>query len=156
MDLNKLSLGDRIVAGAGIVLFIDLLFLPWHHVSIGLGAFRATANRTAIESPNSFWGVLAFLLTAAVVAVVLLRRLSTVKLPDLPVPQSQAVFYGTIGIAALLLIKLVIETSYLGYGSWLGILLAGGMVYGGYLISKESESGASGGTSYGSPPPPTS
>ena len=35
MDLDKLSLSDKIIAATGIVLIIDLLFLPWHSIDVG-------------------------------------------------------------------------------------------------------------------------
>jgi hypothetical protein len=139
MDVNKLSLGDRIVAGAGILLFIDLLFFPWHRVSVGVGPFRVTATRSALESPNAFWGWLAFLLTIAVVTTVILRRLSSVKLPDLPLPWNQATFFATIAVEALLVIKLVVETRYLGFGAWVALVLAAAMIYGGFLVSRQAE-----------------
>ena len=132
MDLTKLSLSDKIIGGAGIVLIIDLLFLPWH--SIDLGPFGGSITRTAVQDPNAFWGILALLLAIAVVAVVAVRAFKPeTTLPDLPVSWNQAIFYATAAIAVLLLLKLLIETSELGFGAFLGILLAGGMAYGGFL-----------------------
>ena len=132
MDLNKLSLSDKIIAATGIVLIIDLLFLPWH--SVDLGPFGGTFTRSGIESPNSFWGVLALLLAIAVVAVTLIRALKPeTTLPDLPVSWNQAIFYASAATAVLLLLKLLIETDGLGFGSYLGVILAGGMAYGGFL-----------------------
>ena len=40
MDLSRLSQGERIVLVAGVLLIIDLLFLPWHSIDIG-GAAEA-------------------------------------------------------------------------------------------------------------------
>ncbi|HEU5082272.1 MAG TPA: hypothetical protein VFU14_02950 [Acidimicrobiales bacterium] len=131
MDLDKLSLSDKIIAGTGIVLLIDLLFLPWHSVDLGpLGDY----SRSGVESPNSFWGIVALLLTIAVVAVTVVRVFKPeTKLPDLPVTWDRAIFFGAVATLAVLLLKLVMETDYLGFGAWLGILLAAGMTYGGYL-----------------------
>ncbi len=134
MDLSKLTPGEKIVLAAGAVLLIDLLFLPWHKIDLGI----FTVSRSAVESPNAFWGVLALLVTAAMVAVVVVTRFTAAKLPDVPVPWGQAMFIAGAAVAALLLLKLVLETSALGIGAWLGILLGGGMAYGGFLMRNEA------------------
>lgn len=144
MDLKKLSLGDQIIAGAGIVLLFDLLFFPWHRVSVGFGGFRATATRSGIESPNAFWGWLALLVALAVVVTLLVRRLTTAKLPELPLPWNQATFFATLAIEALLVIKLVAETDFLAFGAWLALILGAAMIYGGFLVWKQpTEAGPS-------------
>ncbi|MBA2283690.1 MAG: hypothetical protein M3527_04395 [Actinomycetota bacterium] len=157
MDLNKLTLGDKIVAATGIVLLITLVVLPWHSIDLceGLGdtgglGISCSFKRTAIQSPNGFFGLLALLLTIAIVAAVLIRKLTTTDLPTLPVGWGKAIFFGSLAALALLLLKLVIETTALGFGSYLAILLAAGMAYGGFLLSKEDDVVAPGG---GTAPP---
>jgi hypothetical protein len=150
MDLNKLSTGDKIAAACGIVLIIDLLFFPWHSIDTFVGTF----TRSAVESPNSFWGVLALLITIAVVAVIIVRKLTTAKLPDLPIPWPQALFYGAIAALALLVLKLIMETEALGFGSYIAILLAAGMTYGAFQISKEGDTAGPSGVGGVAPPPP--
>jgi hypothetical protein len=135
VDLNKLTLGDKILGGAGILLILDLLLFPWHSVDLGI----VTINRQATESPNAFWGVLALLVTIAIVAVVIVRRLTTANLPELPIAWNLALFYAAIATLAILFIKLVSETSSLGFGAWFGLLLAAAMVYGGFVMSKETD-----------------
>lgn len=139
MDLNKLSLGDRIVAAAGILLFIDLLFLPWHRVSAGFGAFKVTVTRSGVESPNAFWGLLALLVTIAVVAVLAVRRFTTATLPELPMSWNQAIFFATVAVEVLLGIKLISETDFLGFGAWLALVLGAAMIYGGVLVGRQPE-----------------
>src|SRR5690349_12858710 len=58
MDLKKLSLGERIMGGAAVLLAIDLVALPWHRISVGIGAFSVSASRTGVESPHGVVGVL--------------------------------------------------------------------------------------------------
>jgi hypothetical protein len=143
VDLNKLTMGDKIVAGTGLVLIISLLFFPWHSVSVEGFGFSQSFTASAIESPNGFWGILALLITIAIVGVVLAQKLGDVQLPDLPIPWNDAKFFATIAVLALLLIKLVVETDGLGWGCYLALLLAAGMVYGGFLIKQEASSSPS-------------
>lgn len=140
MDLSRLSQGEKIVLIAGGVLLIDLLFLPWYDFDLGLVSF----TRSAVESPKAFWGVLAALVTAAMVAVVVVTRFTTARMPALPFPLGQAMFVAGVTVAGLLLLKLLLETDFLGVGAWLGILLAGAVAYGGFLMRNESQ---------GAPPP---
>ncbi|CAB4735609.1 MAG: hypothetical protein F2754_14085 [Actinobacteria bacterium] len=144
MDLSKMRTPDWILGGCALALVIDLLFFPWHKIDINFGPLgSASQSRSGIQSPNSFWGVLALLLVLAILAVVIIRRLTTVKLPDLPISWADALFYGSIATLVLLLIKLVAETDFLGFGAYLGILLAGGLVYGGFATKQVDGSSAS-------------
>ena len=144
MDLSKLTLGDKIIGGTAIVLIIDLLFFPWHSVKLGGGAFSVNYTRSGIESPGSLWGILALLLAIAVLAVVIIRKMTSTKLPDVPRPWGELIFYATIAILVLLLLKLVLKTDYLGFGSYFGILLAAGMVYGGFLGRSDADARSTG------------
>ena len=147
MDLSKMRTPDWILGGCALVLIIDLLFFPWHKIDFNRGPLLGSSGsvkRTAVQSPNAFWGILALLLAIALLAVVILRRLSTVKLPELPISWTDATFYGTIATLALLLLKLIIETNSLGFGSYFGILLAAGMVYGGFASKQADQAAPSG------------
>jgi hypothetical protein len=110
-------------------------------------------TRTAIESPNGFWGILALLLTIVIVGVLIADRIAGASLPELPIPWHQALFYACIAVLALLVLKLLMETDGLGWGSYLALLLAAGMTYGGFLVFKDEGSGASAGGGGGTAPP---
>src|SRR3989304_8454596 len=80
-----LSIGEKIIIIAGLVLFIDG-FLPWYSVSASaeiLGE-RISANWSANgwESPGAIWSVLAILIGLAMAAVVVLKGLTQVEIPD--------------------------------------------------------------------------
>jgi hypothetical protein len=142
MDLNKLTQGEKIVLAAGLLLILDLLFLPWHRISGGVGAaleaLGADTTRTAVQSPKGGYGILAFLITLVMVLQIALAKFTTTKLPDLPVPWSQVHFIAGLVVLGLLFLKLVTETDFLGFGAWLGLLLAGGLAFGGFTIKKET------------------
>jgi len=134
MDLSKLTQGEKIVLGAGALLIIDLLFLAWHKV----GNF----SLQAIEDPNGFYGVMALLVTIVMVGL-LIAKVANAKLPNLPAPLSQILMIAGILVFVLLFLKLIVETTALGIGAYLGILLGAALAFGGYSISKEA--GATGG-----------
>jgi hypothetical protein len=135
MDFSKLTVGDKIVLGAGVLLILDLLFLPWHRISVG-GILDVT--RTGVQSPNAFYGVLALLLVLVMVAQVVVSKLTSAKLPDIPVPWSRVHLIAGVGVFALLLLKLLVETSLLGFGAFLGLILAAAVAFGGYTMSREA------------------
>jgi hypothetical protein len=137
VDFSKMRVPDWILGGCALVLLIDLLFFPWH--SVDLGPF-GDYTRSGLESPNAFWGILAFIVALAVLAVVIVGRLTTAKLPEIPISWADATFYAAIATLVLLLIKLIAETDSLGFGAWLGILLAAGMVYGGFATKQADAS----------------
>jgi hypothetical protein len=146
MDLNKLSLGDKLVAGLGILEFLLLLFVPWHSVDLGFDTLSITAlegDGDAVAWP----AFLALIVLIALVAVVLIR----------PVPWNQAIFYAAVAVPLLLLLKLVLQTDYLSFWAFVLIAIGAGIAYGGYLISKEPEAVGAGpypGGSGAPPPPP--
>ena len=135
MDLSKLSRGDRIVVIAGALVVIDLLFLPWISVSV---PFIGTVSYTGISAPNGFLGFLAALGAASMVAQVIVSRFTSATVPELPVPWPRAHMIGGLAVAGLLLLKLLLQTSFLGFGAYVGILVAAGLAFGGYTVNQES------------------
>jgi hypothetical protein len=137
MDLKKLSRGQRIMSLTAVLLLLDVLVLPWHRISIGAGIFGIDVNRTGVQSPNGFYGLLIALVAVAVVARIVVSEFTSVELPKLPVTWERADLIAGVAAAALVLIKLIAETSYLSIGAWLAVPLAGALAYGGYLRSQE-------------------
>jgi hypothetical protein len=141
VDLNKLSLGDRIVAGLGIVEFLLLLIVPWHSVDIPFGGGTVTLSPLDGEGGAVAWpAFLALLVLIALVAIVLIRKLAPqVKLPELPIAWNLAIFYAAIAVPVLLFLKLILQTDALSFWAYILILIGAGIAYGGFLISKEPE-----------------
>lgn len=142
MDLSKLSQGERIVLVAGVLLIIDLLFLPWHSIDvpdIAKGFVDTSGIDTSIsgvQSPNGFYGVVALILALVMIGQIVLDKLTSVELPSPPVPWSQVHMIAGIAIAVLLIIKLIAETDSLGFGAFLGVLLGLAVAFGGYTIGQ--------------------
>jgi hypothetical protein len=158
MDLNKLPLGAKLVAGLGILEFLLLLTVAWHSVDTGFGTYTATALEGEGDAV-AFPAFLALLLLIAIVAVVLIRAFAPqVKLPELPIAWNQAIFYATVAVPVLLVLKLILYFDYISFWAYVMILIGGGIAYGGFLLSKEPEPEAAAPGGYyggpGAPPPP--
>jgi len=137
MDMiKKLSLGQRTLAAAGVFLLLDMLFLPWHR-SVGIPGIGMSASSGAFQSPDGFLGLLAFLVVAALVAHVVLSEFTSLKLPEIPMSWGRADMIAAGAVAGLLVLKFVMETSFLGIGAWLALPAAGALAYGGYLRNQE-------------------
>jgi hypothetical protein len=146
MDTSRVTAGDKLVVGAGILLLVDLLFLPWHQVF--------SFSTTAVEAPGGWWGTLAALLTLAIVVTTAIRRFSSVSLPTLPRPIGEVNLAANAAVLGLLLIKLVLDLDFLGFGSYLGILLAATMTAGALLGREETDEPPPVGSGGGAPPTP--
>ena len=139
MDLSRLSQGERIVLAAGVLLIIDLLFLPWHSIDLGgLGdGLGIDTTRSGVQSPNAFYGIVALILALVMVIQIVVDKLTSAVLPNPPVPWGQVHLIAGIAVAVLLVIKLIAETDFLGFGAYLGVLLGLTVAFGGYSISQE-------------------
>ena len=129
MDFSKLSREDWMVGGGAIVLIIDLLFLcRGTRIARPFDAARGPTRRAAI------WGVLALIVTIVVLVDLALARFS----PATQIPTTQLgrdLTRAAIAAVALLfvIIKLIDNTSYLAYGTWVGLILAVVIVAGAWL-----------------------
>ncbi|MSO87005.1 MAG: hypothetical protein EXQ71_05740 [Acidimicrobiia bacterium] len=151
MDLNKLTVSDKVIAGSGIVLFIAY-FLPWFKVDF---PFSGAGSVTASGSDVGFlWATLPMLIGLVLAGLVIATKLFDVKMPTLPVPMSQF-FLGLGTLAALLVVlKLIIgedpsELVKRAFGLFLATLAALGLAAGGFLKLKEGDDALP-----AAPPPP--
>ena len=130
-----LGIGEKIIVIAGALLLI-VGFLPWYSIDLGpLGDL----TRNGWQSPGALWSMLAILIGLAMAAVVVLKGLTQVEIPDNVGGVSwPRIFLGG-GVAAFLfvLIKLLNESSYMGFGFYLGIILTGALAAGGFLMFRE-------------------
>ena len=127
MDLSKLSNGQKIFAGAGLVYFIAS-FLAWYSYSI------FTANAWDI---GLLWGSLWALLFLAGAVLILLPAFGA-NAPKLP-----AIAFLAVGALATLftVLKLLIgETDPISasFGIYLAVIAAAAATYGGFLMFKDA------------------
>ena len=145
MDFAKLRREDWMVLGGGVVLIIGLLAFAWYSI------FGATLAATS--SPYAIWGILALIVTIAIVADYALALFS----PQTEIPSTK---YGRdltrLGACALLLlllfIKFISHVGSLGWGFFVDIILAGVVTAGAWLIVQRAATGAITPSSPGSGP----
>lgn len=95
MDLSKLSTGDKVIGGSGIVLFL-FSWLPWFKVE----AFGQTFSQNGWD--YFVTGIVPVLLGLAMVGWIVTTKLADVDLPDLPIPEG-LLLLGMGGAAAALI-----------------------------------------------------
>ena len=72
------------------------------------------------------------------VAQIIVSKFTSTTLPELPVPWPRAHMIGGLVVVGLLVLKLLLQTSLLGFGAYLGILIAAGLALGGCTVNQES------------------
>jgi hypothetical protein len=141
---QKMPLGEKIIVPAAVVLLIDS-FLPWYHISVSLGVLGSvSANRSGWQSPGAIWSILAMLLGLVMAAVIVVSRFTTVQMPALPQGVTWARVHLGLGVAAavFVLLKLLNESSHLGFGFFIGIICVAALVAGGGLLFQTERQGA--------------
>ena len=128
MDFSKLSKGDKILGGAGL-LFLISTFLPWFEFSFaGLGSVSANGWDVGF-----LWAGLPFFIVLGMLVWIGLRSFSAVKLP----PQIPALFLAGGALTFLLpFLKLLIGEDgpiSRAFGLFIAVLAGAGVAFGGYL-----------------------
>jgi hypothetical protein len=152
MDLTKLSLGDKVIAGSGIALFI-FSFFNW--LGYESGPFSESKGAWSFTLT-----LFAILIGIAMVVLVSLKAFG-VDLPALGnITWGQVLLIMGSVAFAFVLIKLIagpnLNTGGLdldidktrGIGIFLGLIATAGLAAGGYLRMQEDKAGG------GAPPPP--
>jgi hypothetical protein len=155
VDLNKLSNGDRVVAGAGI-LFLISMFFPWWGIDTEFGS-----------GSNSGWdyflgGILPLIIVIGMIVCIAIQRFSTTELPALPLPWAQVYLIAGAVVALILVLRTAITSSEeaLGvefdldrkWGMFVALIAALGVAAGGFLKFQEGEDTTAGASN--APPTP--
>ena len=135
---KAMSVGEKTILIAGAVLFI-VGFFPWYSVSIEFLGESVSASANGWQSPGAIWSILAIFIGLAMAGVVALKNLAEVDIPENVGGFSwPKIFFGA-GVATLafVLIKLLNESSFMGFGFYLGIISAGALAVAGFLMFRE-------------------
>lgn len=160
MDMNRLSMGERIAGGAAMLLLITSFIPLWAKYEVNAD-FGGASRFSAWSGAFNFLMKLALIL-ALVVATLVIAKAANVDLTSVP----PVVLLGAAGLSfVLILLMLLIGPREFGLGGFgvevsrglllfLGVLLSGAMAGGAFLHFQ-----AAGGTRAmgpaASPPPPT-
>jgi hypothetical protein len=136
--VDPLARAHAIVGGAGVLLVLDLLGAPWYRLTIGVPGITLYAeNHTGLERPAGWLGVLALLLTLALLQTIGLQRLGRRQLPQVAVPWPRLQFGAAVAVFGLVGLKFLSGVTHLAWGAFVGVLLAAALAYGGALIGRE-------------------
>ena len=130
-QLNALSLGRKLILGAGVLLLLDS-FLDWQHVSASFGGVTVGGGRSAW---HGFWGILMVLMLLALLAWTIARAFG-VTLPE-QVPDGLATLALGVLIPLFALIK-AISDDYVHWPAWVGVILGAVIAYGAWQVFAES------------------
>jgi hypothetical protein len=138
VDLNRLTLGARIIALSGLLLFIDS-FIPWFRACVDLGAFGGGKVCGSHNAWNNVLSLLAVLIALAMVVLVIMEAAGN-TLPPVGSLSWGQIYLIAGGVTAVFVILQVIigdDGVSRSVGAYLGIVLAAALAYGGFLRSRE-------------------
>ena len=147
-SFKKLSMGDKIMLIAGPLLLIDS-FLPWYRVTYDLGTFGSgSISRSGWQSPGAIWSILAVLIAVVLAGGIAAMNFANVKMPALPqgVTWARVDLGAAVAAALFILLKLLGESSHLGFGFFIGIILVAALVVGAGLNFQAEREGKGGST----------
>jgi hypothetical protein len=144
MDINRLTLGEKIAAGAGILLLI-FMFLSWFGYDTGASEIAEqfgvdTGDDTiGFNAWESFDFIDLVLALTAIAAIALAAMKASANRVELPV-SAATVVAALGGLATLLILFRIISPpsdADREFGVFLGLLAAAAIAYGGYRAMQE-------------------
>jgi uncharacterized membrane protein YhaH (DUF805 family) len=146
MDLDKLSMGEKIAAVSAILLFIFMFFLTWFGAEVsGIGGFSA-------EGGGNAWSTLELIRFVLLVTIIAALAMTGLRLADSDAEplMPMSVLVTMLGVLSVLLIlfRIVDPPTFaslggvsvdatLRVGIFLGLIASAGIAYGGYTTMQE-------------------
>ena len=152
-DVSKLSTAAKLLAGGGILFLINSLF-PWQRLCLeGLAEGDGSATCNMWRGDGGFVGIIAGLLTIALVVLVILSLAGVMRKLDMGTMRADTlVAYVGLGVAGFGILKfLFVLLNRAGWAAFVGLLLLIAIAYGAWQQLQDSggfqmEGGAAGGT----------
>jgi hypothetical protein len=120
VDLDKFTRLEMLLALVALALVIDLIFLPWFDVSVGVGTLTLSFTSQGTESPDGWLGVIAVLAALALIFDLALERLSTTQLPAINGSRATTRVALAVTAAACVGVKFILNVHFdlFGSGFW--------------------------------------
>jgi hypothetical protein len=130
-SFEAVSRDEWIVAGLGVLLVLDLLFLPWQEYTVAAGAQSVSISNTATGPPGGWLGVLALLVFLSLLVDIALERLSPhTELPSIGRGRAHTRYLLAVVGVALLAFKLLLHLgSAGGVGFWGAVVLSAALLW---------------------------
>jgi hypothetical protein len=142
-DVNRLSTGQKILLGGGIIYLI-VLFFPWFGVGGEVGELgEALGIDTSVNGFSGLFGLLSGVLAIALLVWEGMAAAGS-KIGTASPAMVGAVLGGLTAVFGIL--SVVVNISVAQIGAWLGLVIALILAYGAYMRFQESK--------VGTPPPP--
>jgi hypothetical protein len=142
-DLSRLRLGEKIAAGAAVLLFV-LMFFDWYSVSVDAGPLGDFSVGGSAWQVFGFIDLYLFVVILAAIALAVLT--ATERTPALPVTAS-VIVTALASLGTLLVLYRLIDTPVgdvpdgvdVGRTIWafLGLIAVAAIAYGGYLSMRD-------------------
>lgn len=142
-DLGRLRLGEKIAAGAAILLFV-LMFFDWYDVSVDAGPFGDFSVGGSAWQAFDLLDIYLFIVIVAAIGLAVLT--ATQRTPAMPVTAS-VIVTALAALGTLLVLYRLIDTPIgdlpqgvdSGRTIWafLGLIAVGAITYGGYLSMRD-------------------
>ncbi len=135
-SIETVSRDEGILAGLGVLLVLDLLFLPWYGITVSAGAISVSISNTATGPPSGWLGVLALLLVLALLVDIAIERLAPhTEVPAIGGGRAMTRYVLAVTAVGLLALKLLLHFGSAGeLGFWGAIVLGGGLVWVAYRL----------------------
>jgi hypothetical protein len=104
--LNQLSLGEKLVVGGAVVIFLASILFNWAEASVSFGGISSSDGDGGWGAPGSIWSSLAILISIALAGIIIATKFGNVQMPALPNGITWGMVYGA-GAALVILFMLL-------------------------------------------------
>jgi hypothetical protein len=137
MDLNRLSQGEKIAAGSGILLFI-VMFFSWFGAPEEI---EALGNAVGVDTSANAWQSFDFIDIVLLATVVVAIGAAVVKASDSAVDFPLSTIVTVLGALSTILVLYRIldppSDASRKFGVFLGVIFAAALTYGGWLAMQD-------------------